>query len=483
MAAHSAPAEPDATAIREALERLVKSKTLASSKRLVRFLRFAVEQTLAGNADLLKEYTIGVEVYDRRESYDPRIDSIVRVEARRLRAKLKRYYETEGKLESIRITLEEGGYVPQFGPHREEVPKTAVKSIAVLPFQARTPDPEAEIFADGITEELIHSLTRTRDLNVVARTSAFQFKGKNYDIREVGEKLSVNYVLEGSLRKAGDKIRVSVQLIGVADGYQLWSQSFDRQWSDVFALEEEIARTIADKLRLALSISRRTASALPSIADLESYTLYLKGRFYWNKKTAEGFAKAIECFEQAIAANPLDARAYTGLADCYISMSYWGSLATREGLAKGRAYTLKALEFDPDSVEALTTRAAQLAFFEWQWSEAEALFERAIRGARYATAHHWYAGLLTARGRFTDAISQMQRALRLDPLNLDINTSLGMIYSAAREYERAVGQYRKTIELDRHYCDVWTELGITSTRLRRFDDAFAAFESARLLGG
>jgi len=271
------------------LEKILASEPFAHSGRISRFLRFVVEHTLAGRGGELKEYLIGVEVFDKAASYDPRIDPIVRVEARRLRAKLKRYYETAGRDDGVRIEFPKGGYVPLFqtrapAPEGGETGPT----IAVLPFVNRSADPQDEYFSDGLTDELIHALTKVEGLRVVARGSAFQFKGKPYDVRQVGEQLQVGVVLEGSVRRSGNRLRITAQLVNVADGLYLRSETYEREMKDIFAVQDEIAGAIAQTLRVRMGrrAPRRTGD------NLQAYHLYLKGRHQVNRRTGCAQASA-----------------------------------------------------------------------------------------------------------------------------------------------------------------------------------------------
>jgi adenylate cyclase len=283
------PSKADPAAVRRQLERILRSETLVNSERLCRFLRVAVERTLAGETDKLKEWVLAQDVFDRDESYDPRIDSIVRVEARRLRAKLRQYYEKAGPDDSLLIWFRTGSYTALFqeiapaqkeraAPVRSETPPLNPRTVAVLPFVNLSPEPGQDFFCDGITEELLNELTTIPDLNVVARTSVFHFKGRTGDVREIGERLGAGTVIEGSVRKSGSHLRIAAKAIDAATGCHLWSGTFDRQMVDVFAVQDEIARAVGNSLRVALAPSPHAQPHEKDIAGLEAYTLYLKGR-------------------------------------------------------------------------------------------------------------------------------------------------------------------------------------------------------------
>ncbi len=251
------PRAPSAQSIRSQLQNIIAGQEFAKSERLCRFLRFTVERSLAGEAGQLNQYTLGIDVFDRGKSYDPRIDSIVRVEACRLRSKLKRYYDTH-KSDRVLIEFPPGSYAPRFRERMPTAPATPVRSpassltIAVLPFVNLGPDADQDFLCDGITETILNELATVPELSVVARTSVFHFKGKTGDIRKIGERLGAGTIVEGTVRKAGDQLRVSAMAVKVADGCSLWSSTFDRQVSDVFAIQDEIASAVADSLRVHL---------------------------------------------------------------------------------------------------------------------------------------------------------------------------------------------------------------------------------------
>src|ERR1700741_996665 len=286
--ANSAADPVPATAIRDQLARIVTSSGFISSVRLCRFLTHIVNRTIEADIDSLKEFSIAMEVFDRASEYDPNIDAIVRVEARRLRAKLKAYYEEgQGTVDPVLIGLRPGSYVPVFrwldtepAKHlREEIGATGPgrTCIAVLPFVNMSPEPEQDYFCDGISEEITNSLTHLSGLNVIARTSAFHFKGANIDIREVGQRLGADLVIEGSVRKAGEQLRITAQMIQSESGHHVWSETFRRELKDVFAIQEEIAQSVADLLRL--HIPEVQEGVRPSAPTPEAYTRYLRARF------------------------------------------------------------------------------------------------------------------------------------------------------------------------------------------------------------
>ena len=357
-------------------------------------------------------------------------------------------------------------------------PATAqTPSIAVLPFVNLTGDKENEYFSDGITEEIINALANVEGLRVVARTSAFSFKGKDVNVRKIGEELNVATVLEGSVRRDGNQLRVSAQLIGALDGYHLWSRIYDRELKNIFAVEDELARAIVDALKPRLIVARPRLVA-QSTANAKAHDLYLRGRFFWNQRNKEGLAKAAALFEQAIAADPTYALAHTGLADCYnLSIDYGGGRAA-DALPKAKVHALKALELD-DSLAEAHLSLASIIERDYDWTTSEREFKRALElKPGYATAHHWYALHLDVLGRTADALAEAERALELDPASLIVNTVMAIFFYHQRDYERATEQALKALELDRTWGMARSWLVYSYERRGMLAEAFAALDQA-----
>ena len=352
-------------------------------------------------------------------------------------------------------------------------------SIAVLPFVNLSNDPEQEFFSDGIAEELMSALARFKALKVAARTSAFSFKGKQADLREVGLALNVGTVLEGSVRKSGDHLRITAQLSDVATGYQLWSETYDRKLTDIFAIQDDITTRIVSALQVHLD--EKAASTTPPQLDPEAYQIVLRGRFHWNERSPEGLAKAAELLQEATRRAPQYAPAFSALADVYLSQYDYGVLSWEESTVRARAAATKALELDEDSAAAHTS-LAHILLHEWQWEAAEQHFQHAIElDPSYTLALHWYALCLTALGRAEDAVKTMQRAQQLDPLSVRINADLGMALVVAGKYEDAVTQVGRALELaPGRGGPLWIR-GMALEQLGRFDaaerDMKAALES------
>lgn len=324
-------------------------------------------------------------------------------------------------------------------------------SVAVLPFVNLSPDQENEYFSDGMTEELTGALSRVPGLRVAARSSAFAFKGRQVDAREIGQRLGVGTLVEGSVRKVGDRIRLTAQLVNAADGYQLWSQSYERTLENVFALQEELARAIVNALPL------QSAGALPSptlpspTGAVEAYTLYLRGRYFAAKGTVEGFRVAVEYFEQAIEREPGYAVAYAGLAQCHALLGFeeFGDVPARDAMPQAKAAALKALDLAPELADAHCSLAWIAMLFDWDWEAAEAGFRRAIElDPAYSLAHMWYAIFLSTMGRHDEAIGRILHAEAIDPVNLRIHVTVGRCYYWARRFPEALDRLRATLEME-----------------------------------
>jgi len=366
-------------------------------------------------------------------------------------------------------------------------PASTTPSIAVLPFANTGGDPENEFFSDGITEEIINALTRVPSIDVVARTSAFAFKGKSADVRKIGRELGVGAVLEGSVRKFGKRLRVTVQLINVADGFHLWSDRFDREVEDIFAIQDEISETITRTLTERLAPA--PASAPPPVAaprpvsrpteDLDAYTLYLKGRFHWNRRTNEAMRVAAGLFEEAIRLDPGFALAHAGLADCYTLLGWvaFGGLAPHEAFPKARASAERALELDPTLAEAHNSLGWTELVYEWDWQAAERSFQRALEvSPRFAMGYAWYALHLAWTGRMEEGLAHAVRAQELDPLSLIVHTLAGWVFYFAKRYDESIEQCRKTLELEPGYVRAHLGLGWAYQQQGRLDLARAEFE-------
>jgi serine/threonine-protein kinase len=357
-------------------------------------------------------------------------------------------------------------------------------SAAVLPFVDMSPGRDQEYFSDGLTEELITSLSQVEGLRVAARTSSFQFKGGNADVREVGRRLDVGAVLEGSVRKSGNRMRIAAQLVNAADGYQLWSQAYDRELTDVFAVQEEIARAIVGALRVELGVAEGAALLAAPTKNLEAYDLYLKGRFAWNQRTAAAMTEAVRYLELAVARDSAFARAWAALAEAYILLVPYAGASREDTWPKARTAAGRALALDSTLAEAHTALAYGSMIYGWDWGAAEASFRRAIAAdPDYATAHHWYADFLAGRGRLEESVREMERAHALDPLSRIIGTELGWIHYLMRRNDEAEAQTRQTLALDPNYPHGSLILGLVFIAQGRHTEAIQALRRGIELGG
>jgi TolB-like protein/DNA-binding winged helix-turn-helix (wHTH) protein/Tfp pilus assembly protein PilF len=352
--------------------------------------------------------------------------------------------------------------------------------VAVLPFENLTGDPAQEYFSDGLTEEMISQLGNLdpQSLGVIARTSVMHYKNSTEPLDQIARKLQVQYVLEGSVRRDSEKMRITVQLISTSDQTHVWAREYDRQLRDLLILQDEIAGKVAAEIRSTLgksgSIAKTSAPVSLSSQQLEAHDLYLKGQYFWNKRTAEGLNQAIACFQKAIDRDPGSARAYSGLADSYALLSgYDSSIPAQETIPKARAAAMRAAELDPSLPEVHTALAVIAQDYDWDWHTAEREYRRAIElNDNYATAHHWYGEYLALQGRFDEALREIDRALQLDPLSLIIASDRGVILYYSRQYDRAQEQLLSVLDLEPNFprthllIEVYTQEG-------RFKDAIA----------
>ena len=354
-------------------------------------------------------------------------------------------------------------------------------SIAVLPFVNMSADPENEYFCDGLAEELINALTKIERLKVLARTSSFSFKGKQVDVREIGQRLSVTSVLEGSVRKSGNQLRITAQLINVDDGYHLWSERYDRQIEDLFEIQDEVTFAVVAALKLKLLSKEKASLSKQPTENTEAYQLYMKGRYYWHQRTEEAVKKGIECFEQAIARDPTYALAYAGLADSYslLGLSEYGALPPTEAFPKAKEASEKALEIDNTLAEAHVSLAFARMYFDWDFSRAEQEYKQAIElNPVYATARHFRALNLMAMGEPDLAIAEMEVSQELEPLSLIINTNMGWMLYFAHQYDQAIEQYQKTLQMDKNFYPARFRLGQAYLQAESIEAAVREFEQA-----
>jgi TolB-like protein/Tfp pilus assembly protein PilF len=341
-------------------------------------------------------------------------------------------------------------------------------------------NPEQEYFCDGISEELISALTQLKDLRVIARTSAFSFKGKNVNVRDIGRELGVETVLEGSVRKAGNRLRITAQLVDTKGGHHLWSDRYDREMDDIFAIQDEVTLAIVDNLRIRLVADEKQKFAKRQTIGIEAYNLYLKGRWFSRKRTREGLNKAIDYFERTIESAPDYAPAHAGLAGAYSSLPIYGFAPSAEAYPKAKAAAEIALQIDNTHAGAMTRLAYIKMAYDLDWEGAESDYKRALRlHPGYANAHYSYSLHLMFKALFDEAINEAKLALELDPLSLFISRGLGIAYNFARRYDEAIEAFRNTLELDPTFSRTHFELGRAYMGKSMFEKALAEYQKEK----
>jgi TolB-like protein/Flp pilus assembly protein TadD len=490
------PAPESSTAIQEELGRILSSHTFRAAEREKTLLRYVVHQTTQGRGAEIKEYTIAVEAFGRRDSFDPRSDSIVRTEARNVRLRLARYYASEGLNDPVRIELPKGGYEPQFTeitteasqpPQETPTPSaiapdaahsrksrlaafagsaililgglgwfgyerylnrpapTDAASVAVLPFVDLSAgrDADAEILSDGLTEEVIESLARIPRLHVVARSSVFLYKGRAFDIRTIGRELNVRNVLEGTVRIVNGHIRISTRLEDATNGYQLWSEEFDQRLDDAVVVQGQISTAIAQSLGVQLAGAANLKTGAPP--SPVAYRDFLRGLYFLNRSTAENVRTSINYFQRAVADDPSFAPAYRGLANGYSRIALFTSTPSLEMIPQMRAAASKALALD-DTLGEAHLDLARAYGYEWNWTDAEREYRRALElSPSSATVHHHYGYFLLQTGRLEEALAESRIALELDPVSPGVNQFGGRMLYFLRRYDDAIALLRKAL--------------------------------------
>ncbi|HEV2387209.1 MAG TPA: protein kinase [Candidatus Acidoferrales bacterium] len=393
-------------------------------------------------------------------------------------------YQTAAELRGDLKRLKQASDSGRISGSAARSPAPFIDSIAVLPFENISHDPEAEYLGDGIAETLINNLSKIRELRVMARSTVVRYKGRDADPQKVGRELQVRAVLTGRVLQRGDTLRIGTELVDVAKGWRLWGERYDRRLAQIFEVEEEIAREITEKLRIELTGEQKEQLAKRYTENAEAYQLYLKGRYHWNRRTAAAFEKAIACFQQAVAIAPDYALAHAGLADCYDLCSYLGVLPPREAAPKAKQAASKALEIDDTLAEAHTSLGMAGFWFDWNWPEAEKEFKRAIElNPNYGVGHYWYGVCLGALGRLTEAIAENQKARELEPFSIVINAYLGLLEYRAGRQDRAIEVIRQAIELDPNFAQAHYFLGMDYSAKAMYPQATAEYERALELSG
>ena len=359
-----------------------------------------------------------------------------------------------------------------------------IESVAVLPFNNLSNDPELDYLSEGITENLINRLSQVSRLKIIAHNSVFRYKGKQVDPQKVGGELGVQAILIGRLEARGGELSISGELVDARDGTHLWGDHYERKLSDLQSLQGELAQDMASALRLQLSGEEKTRFGQGYTRNAEAYQLYLKGRYFWNKRTTEGMKKGLESFEQAIRLDPDYAAAYVGLADCYGVLSQVGDFSPNDVMPKAKAAALDALRIDETIAEAHASLAMIDELYDWNWKSADTEFKRAIElNPNYATAHHWYAMYLSAMGRNNEALAEIRRAEALDPVSLITDTNEGWILFCARQYDQAINKLQATIEMDPNFANAHYKLALVYEIKGMYKEAVEEHLKSKALSG
>lgn len=466
--------------IREQLRRVLASKAFRQVDRLQGFLSFIVEEMLAARGDKLKEFLIGVEVFGKESSFDPRMDPLVRVQARRLRTRLVRYYREEGQNDEIVIDLPKGGYEPVFQRRETSAMKRTVSAalvsrntILVRPFDDDSSGRDLAYFCNGLKQEIIHALSGMESVRVAASERV-------QDSSDPSGQMNVAMIVTGSVRKSRDTLRITSSLIDSTSNCYLWSEVIDRNLQDELHVQEEVAQRILKKLQSEfVNVGSARATKRPT-ENLAAHNLYLQGRYHLNQRTEQGLTKAVEFFDKAISEDPHHAPSYSGLADAHGLLAHYGVLAPAEICTKAASNAAWAVLLDEDSAEAHTSLAHVKATQDWDWRGAEREFQRAISlNPRYATAHHWYAmSCLVPLARLDEALEELHRALALDPVSSIISRDLAVTHYYKRDFELALEQCDHTIEQNPHFAAAYWTLGLVQDERKDFEEAIAAFQRA-----
>jgi eukaryotic-like serine/threonine-protein kinase len=347
-----------------------------------------------------------------------------------------------------------------------------IRSIAVLPLENLSRDPEQDYFADGMTDALIIDLSKISSLRIISRTSAMHYKGSNKTLPEIAKELNVDGIVEGSVTRSANRVRITAQLIQAHTDQHLWAETYERDLRDILVLQSDVAQAIASEIKIKVTPQEQIQLRRTRQVDPEAYQLCLKGRYYWNKRSEEGFHRAIEYFREALEKDPNYALAYAGLADCYNLLAAFGYVPPKDAYPQGKAAATKALELDEELAEAHASLARNKIAFDWDWSGARREFERALElNPNYGTAHYWYSYYYFAVGRLDAAAREMKRAVELDPLSLNINAEMGRVLLYQRQYDAAIEQERKTLEMDPTFDGAHGILGEAYLQEARYGDA------------
>ena len=526
---------PTDAAVRAEIERILADPRFVRAHQLARLLRFIVDETLLGRGDDLKEYTIGIEVFGRSVTYDPRLDSIVRVQARLLRLKLAEYYQSNGAGDPVVLELPKGTYIPSFrhgsvsvdprdaslptnvatGPSRLDwriagvggvllfllgasVPfrdrllglsqsgaalTEASQSIAVVPFRNLGANPDDDYLGEGLRDEVTSALRKVGGLRVVAVPTSVASPGGSMDLREVGRRVDAETVVEGSVRREGHRLQISVQVVRLSDGATIWADSVEGDRIAMIEFQVRMAAAIAAAFAVRLQPDARKRLEASTTTDPETHRLYLQARYFWNTRSKAGVEKAIALFQSAIERDPGFAPAHAGLADAYAMGVWYIPLPSVEAAALAKRAALSAVRLDPMLAEAHSALGSAYAV-DWQWAESARSLERAVQlDPAYPRAHHANAYILMLLGRTDQALVEIRRAQRLDPLSPVINADVVELLHHAGRYEEAIEQSKVALKLAPEFPLTYWALGFSLLRTGRDEEAVAALLKEKALKG
>jgi TolB-like protein/Flp pilus assembly protein TadD len=470
--------------VRQQLDRILAGATFQQVDRLRRFLSFVVLESIGGRQDELKEYVVGIQVFGKEPSFDPRSDPVVRVQARRLRARLVRYYAEEGQGDEVLVELPKGGYAPVFsrreaGTARRHSLSTTIVSrntACVLAFADHSPSGDLGYFCRGLREEVIHRLSALKNLRVLAWAGGEA--GNEQAARPSVPDAAV--IISGSVRSTGDRMRVTTQFLDGVTGCYLWSTSVDGLMPEILETQERVAAAVAEKLGSELVELSAAGRTRPGTVNLAAHNLYLQGRYHLGQRTEDGLRKAVEFFEKSLAEDAEYGLAHSGLSDGYSLLAHYGVLAPADVWTKVAATAASAVMLDASSAEAHTSLAHAKATQDWDWQGAELAFRRAIAlDPRYATAPHWYsATVLVPTGRIDEAVSRMHAAQSLDPVSVIIARDLAVMYYYKRDFDSALERCDSAIELNPHFAPTYLTLAFVQEQRNELDESEAALERA-----
>jgi serine/threonine-protein kinase len=462
------------------LARVLRSETFQQADSLKRFLTFVVTEALAGRQAELKEYVIGVQVFRKEETFDPRTDPIVRVQARRLRAKLVRYYREEGQGDPIAIDLPKGGYAPVFRARDRVLLHRPVgtlfvsrNTLAVQYLTDHSPLHDLAYLCDAVRDELVHRLAQLPGLRILAKADEMALDAE-------GGTSKAAVVIGGNVRRSGHQVRVTVNLVDSSSGCYLWSESVNISEPALSRAHDTIADVVIGRLEPELATDRRATGFSSPAENFAAKNLCLQGRYHLNQRTEEGLKKAVEFFEKAIAEGAGYAPAHSGLADAYGLLTHYGVLAPADVWTKSASHAASAVALDDRSAEAHTSLAHVKATQDWDWLGAAREYQKAIAlHPSYATAHHWYAmSCLAPLGRLDEALDEIVTAQSLDPVSSIVARDLAVVHFYRRDFEMALEQCDHTIELNPHFAPAYWMLGVIQEQRRDFDESAAAFQRA-----